>query len=87
MKHILKAAEKKHYADLLATNKSNIRKAWSVLKNIINTNKIKKIQERFRLSDESITSDKMTISSQFNNFFVNIGNNSLQILVVQISRR
>ena len=33
------------------------------MKNIINKNKSKKVQDKFKLNDESMTSDKSVISS------------------------
>ena len=42
LKHILQKAEKDHYACLLESYKSNMRKTWGVLKEIINKNKIRK---------------------------------------------
>ena len=47
-------------------------KLW---KNIINKNRVKQIQAKFKLSDGSITSDKYLISEKFNDFFVSIGPN------------
>ena len=74
LSHLLKIAEKTHVAEKLESNKSNLKKTWSILKGIINKRKSAKIQEKFKLSDGSITSDKQMISERFNVFFVNIGN-------------
>ena len=73
MKHILQKAEKDHYACLLESYKSNMRKTWSVLKEIIKRNKIRKSQAQFKLNDGSTTSDNLIISEKFNEFFINIG--------------
>ena len=73
LKHILQKAEKDHYACLLESYKSNMRKTWGVLKEIINKNKIRKAQAQFKLNDGSTTSDKLIISEKFNEFFINIG--------------
>ena len=73
LKHVLVKAEKDHYAKLLEANKSNMKKTWGILKNIINRNKTKKIQSQFKLNDGSITSNKLVISDKFNDFFINIG--------------
>ena len=70
-----KIAERKYYADLLESNKSNLKKTWDILKTIINKKKVHKVNENFKLSDDSITSDKKVISENFNNFFVNVGYN------------
>ena len=73
LKHFLQKAEKDHYACLLESYKSNMRKTWGVLKEIINKNKIRKTQAQFKLNDGSTTSDKLIISEKFNEFFINIG--------------
>ena len=73
LKHILLKAEKDHYASLLESYKSNMKKTWGILKEIINKNKVRKIQEQFKLSDGSVTSNKLIISEKFNEFFINIG--------------
>ena len=75
LKHLLKAAEKKYYSDLVLINKSNSKKMWSIIKNIINRNKRKYTNRRFKLSDGSITNDKQLISDKFNDFFINVGPN------------
>ena len=43
------------------------------MKNIVNKNKSKKVQEKFKLNDESMNHDKSVISNKFNEFFVNTG--------------
>ena len=48
---------------------------WSIIKNIINRNKRKYFNRRFKLSDGSITNDKQLISDKFNDFFINVGPN------------
>ena len=75
LKHLLKAAEKKYYSDLVLINKNNSKKMWSIIKNIINHNKRKYTNRRFKLSDGSITNDKQLISDKFNDFFINVGPN------------
>ena len=72
---LTKVAERKHYADLLESNKSNLKKTWNILKSIINKRKTHKVNENFKLSDDSVTSDKRFISKNFNDFFVNVGYN------------
>ena len=75
LKHLLKAAEKKYYSDLVLINKS----MWSIIKNIINRNKRKYINRRFKLSDGSKTNDKQLISDKFNDSFINVGPNTTRI--------
>ena len=72
---MLKNAEKTYYADLLESNKSNLKKTWNILKHIVNKKKGDKMQEKFKCSDNSITNDEYIISENFNDFFVNVGHN------------
>ena len=37
---------------MLNTNKGNMRKIWSIMKEIIGKNKQKKLQEKFRLFEQ-----------------------------------
>ena len=55
-------------------NKSNIKKSWQILKQIINKRKSLKVNSRFRINNSLIT-NKKSISDSFNAFFVNIGPN------------
>ena len=73
LNHVLRKAEKIYHNDLLLANKNNMKKTWTILKNIINKNKMKTKQSEFKLSDGTITTDKQNICENFNNFFVNIG--------------
>ena len=75
LKYILHIAEKKHYAETLEANKNNMNKTWTILKVIINSNKMKRVQEKSKLQDNTIAEDEITISEKFNIFFVNIGPN------------
>ena len=72
LNHLLKQAEKKHYSDLLEANKDSMKKTWQIMKNIVNKNKTKQLQTKFKLTDGSFTTDDFVISSKFNDFFVNI---------------
>ena len=75
LSHILKKAEKLHYTDLLTANKSNLKKTWQIMKNVVNKNKVKNVNSKFRLNDGSLTENKSMISDKFNEFFVNVGPN------------
>ena len=75
LSHILKKAEKLHYTDLLTANKSNLKKTWQIMKNVVNKNKVKNVNSKFRLNDGSLTENKSMISNKFNEFFVNVGPN------------
>ena len=72
-KKVLKAAEKKHHCDILIQNKTNSKKVWNVIKNVINRNKKTKLQSKFKLSDGTVTTDLKLVTEKFNDFFVNVG--------------
>ena len=73
LNHIVKYAERKHFQDILKQNKHNLKKTWQIFKNIINKSKTCQVNPKFKLNDGSCITDKVTISSKFNDFFVNIG--------------
>ena len=75
LNHILRFAEKEHYSDLLRNCQDNIKKTWNTMKNIINKNKSRQKQSKFRLSDGTFTTDGQLISNTINEFFINIGPN------------
>ena len=84
LKTILKKSEKQHYSDLLAANKSNIKKTWQIIKSIVNKNKMKKINSKFKLPDGSVTENKLLISNKFNDFFINIGPNLAKKILIWV---
>ena len=69
LNHVLRHAERKHYSDLLDDNRNNVKRTWQILKSIVNKNKATKIQDKFKLSDDTLTTDKSMISAKFNDFF------------------
>ena len=73
LKKILIKAEKNYYTELLTKYKGNLKKTWSILKQVINKRKRSKVQSEFKFNDGSTTRDKAIISESFNDFFVNIG--------------
>ena len=46
LKHILHIAEKKHYTDTLEANKNNMKKTWTILKGVMNSNKLNKFRKK-----------------------------------------
>ena len=67
------AAEKQYYHALVTRNKVNMKKSRGIIKDIINKNKNPVYRTKFKLSNGSITTDKMSVSEHFNDFFINIG--------------
>ena len=53
-------------------NKSSLRKAWPIIKTVINKRKNNPISDKFLINNNTVT-DKNVIASHFNEFFVNIG--------------
>ena len=73
LKKILMKEEKRYYSNLLNANKSNMKKTWSIIKQIINKKRFSKTQSQFKLNDGTLLTDKSAISEKFNDFFINIG--------------
>ena len=76
-KNILNSAIRKakriHYAHLFDLYKTNMRKTWETIKQLLNKNyKQFEFPSTFKINGVHI-SDKKEIAQQFNNFFVNIG--------------
>ena len=61
LNRIIKAAEKNYYQEKLEINKSNMKKIWSIIKEVIGKNKETQIQTEFKLPTGEVTSDKSTI--------------------------
>ena len=71
---LLKTAERDHYDLLLNKYKSNLKKSWTIIKEVINKNRTVKSSSKFLINDKCV-SDKATIANGFNSYFVNIGSN------------
>ena len=69
----MKAAEKKHYADLM--NEVNIvfKKCGEYWRVLSTKKKRKLIQKKFRLNNGTVLTDSFQISKKFNHFFISIG--------------
>ena len=70
--HLLKAAERQHYQDLLMVHKSNLKKSWQVIKMIINKRKCSPTRSKFKYNG-SVIEDGKIIANKFNDFFINVG--------------
>ena len=69
---ILKEAEKVYYQTEIISNKSNLRKVWAIIKQVINKTKTSRISDKF-MHNKTLISDPVNIANCFNNYFVNIG--------------
>ena len=61
-----------YYQTEIVSNKNNLRKVWTIIKQVINRKKSSKTHDKFMYNNREIT-DPQTIADGFNNYFVNIG--------------
>lgn len=69
---LLKETEKQHYDNLFSANKKNIKKSWSVIKEIINKKSSNSQPDKLEVNNQT-TSDTKQIVAKFNQYFTNIG--------------
>ena len=75
LNYISRKLERNHIENLLLKHKSNLKKTWQIMKDIINKNKSSiSPPEYFDLNGERVT-DKNKIVNGFNHFYANIGPN------------
>ena len=68
----MKSTEKEYYQKCLMKCSNNLKKTWSIIKDVLNKNRSSKINETFKYNNQT-TSDKNVIANKFNDYFVNIG--------------
>ena len=72
LNQLLRTAERNHYEQLFSDNRLDMRKKWSIIKDIINKKKTNNLTDTI-LSNGMKIKDKNKIANTFNNYFVNIG--------------
>ena len=72
LKRTLRLAERSHYENLMQQHKSNMKKSWSVIKEVINKRNINDISDSFIINDAEVN-DGSLIASHFNEFFAEVG--------------
>ena len=72
LNNLLLNAEKEHYEKLMDQYKYNLKRSWSLLKEVINRKKASSSCSRF-LINNVVTNDKQNIANGFNSFFTNVG--------------
>jgi hypothetical protein len=76
LRSLLRGAERKHYEALFDKHKSNLRKSWGVIKEILNKKRHDSTQNKLALTiDGKETSDPELTCSAFNKYFVSVGPN------------
>ena len=69
---LLRKTERDHYDVLFTQNKNNLKKSWSIIKEVINKKKSTLMSNKFVINNNT-TSDNNIISDAFNKFYINIG--------------
>ena len=69
---LLKIEDKHFYQSQTVQNKTNLRKVWTIVKEVINKKRITRNSKQFVINDQ-VTMDPNVISNGLNNFFVNVG--------------
>ena len=72
LKRLLSKSERDYYNNIIVNNKSNTKKIWRVIKEVINKNKDEKVTDSFKIGN-TISNDPHIISNCFNRFYINIG--------------
>jgi hypothetical protein len=69
---VLRKAEREYYLEKFDKEQNNIKKTWSILKDVINTKKKQQCSKSFTHNGIEYTNPKQ-IADKFNNYFANIG--------------
>ena len=70
---LLRNAEREHYNNLLTANKLNIKKKWTVIKEVLGRNNSTSLPKYYHING-SLVDNRKTIANGFNKYFSNIGN-------------
>ena len=71
----IRLAKANYYANRLEQHKSDMRRTWSTINDILNKNRQKKVLPSYILVKTEKIVSPVKIANQFNNFFANIGRN------------
>ena len=66
---LLRRTERTYYDRLLIDNKNNLKKTWSIIKDVINKKKKSFSSSKFIINGGT---DNITIAKHFNKYFVNV---------------
>ena len=69
---IKKKAKKQYYAEYFANNVNNAKKTWEGIRKIVNVKKMTAKPSQLNVGGNIIDDDK-ELASNFNHFFVNVG--------------
>ena len=71
-KRLLRKSEKDYYDNLLQEHKSDLKKSWGIIRDVLKLKKSNTLSDRFNVNGKEV-SDKKQIASHFNEYFVNVG--------------
>jgi hypothetical protein len=71
---LLRKSERDYYHCAIENNKSNLRKSWNILKNVINKKRGSSLPDSVMFNGRKET-NLLNIANNFNKYFVNIGSN------------
>ncbi|KAI2647507.1 DNA-directed RNA polymerase subunit omega [Labeo rohita] len=71
---IMRCAKKDYYTNVLMENKSNIKRMWNVLREVMGS-KINYSQPLYLMNEQNVEISGEKMADEFNSFFVNVGPN------------
>ena len=74
LNRLMRIAEREHFNKILNDNRTNLKKSWKIIKEVVNRSNNKTTTYKFNIGRKLI-SDPNVIANSFNNFFSNIGKN------------
>jgi hypothetical protein len=75
LNHVLRVTERTYYQKKIEEYKSNLRKSWKIINEVINRKKRNYIKNDYLNINGLRTSDPKMIADHFNHYFTNIGPN------------
>ena len=71
--NLIRISKNKYFTNYFEENRTNVKKTWDGIRNLINVNKKSKTKINKLLVNGSVTEDGLGIANTMNNYFVNIG--------------
>ena len=71
---LLRKCERDHYTRLISENKRNLRKTWSIIRELLNKPINSKLPSEFNV-DGRIIADRSLLANEFNRHYVNVATN------------
>ena len=68
---LLRRTERTYYDTLLIDNRNNLKKTWSIIKDVINKKKKGSSTSKFVIYGSTVT-DNITIAKHYNKYVVNV---------------